>query len=164
MQVGVAEDAHQRVEIAGGNGVVLVIVALRAGDRETQEAARGGIHAVVLHLGAQSIEAEARFVFFVIGKLIAGDLGFHENVVGHVVLNGLNHPIAIAEGGRIGVVALRVEPVVGVAGDIQPETSPALAIARRGEQAIDDLANASGERSCSNASTSSAVGGRPVRS
>ena len=74
-----------------------------------------------------------------IGKLIAGDLSFHENVIGHVVLNGLNNPVAIAEGSRIGVVALRVEPVIGVAGDMKPETSPALAIARRGEQTINDF-------------------------
>jgi hypothetical protein len=52
MQLRVAEDAHQRVEIAGGNRVVLVIVTLRAGHREPEESAGRGIHAFVLHLRA----------------------------------------------------------------------------------------------------------------
>ncbi|HUE22421.1 MAG TPA: hypothetical protein VMQ86_12130, partial [Bryobacteraceae bacterium] len=63
-------------------------------------------------------------------------MGFDENVVRHIALDGLNHPIAIAVGSRIGVVVFRVQPVVGVARDIQPDTSPALAISRRGEQTI----------------------------
>ena len=54
------EDALQRVVILLRNRIELVVVALRAGHRQAEEAARGRIHAIVLHLRAQRVEAQAR--------------------------------------------------------------------------------------------------------
>ena len=83
------------------NRIELVVVALRAGDGQAEEAARGGIHAIVLHLGTQRVEAEARPVLAA-GRsavsAVAGDLRFDEQVVRHVVVEAPDHPVAIAEG------------------------------------------------------------------
>ena len=53
---------------------------------------------------------------------------------------------------------------VGIASHIQPVPAPPFAIARRGQQAIDEPGERVGRGSRSNASISSAVGGMPQRS
>ena len=64
MEVGISENAHQRIKIAGGNRIVFVIVALRASHRQAQEPARSRIHSIVLHLWAESIEAQGPLHIF----------------------------------------------------------------------------------------------------
>ena len=71
------------------------------------------------------------------GEQVAGDLLAHELVVGQVAIERVDDPVAIAvhlRNREIGVVARGV----GVAHDIEPVTAPALAVARRGEQPVDD--------------------------
>ena len=53
---------------------------------------------------------------------------------------------------------------VGVAGHVEPVPAPPLAVGGRGEQAVDEPREGVGRSSARNASTSSGVGGRPVRS
>ena len=72
------------------------------------------------------------------GQEVAGELFHNETVVGKVVVEGLNDVVAIAPGVRIKVIFVHAGGV-GVAGDVEPMTSPAFAIVRRGKQAVDDL-------------------------
>jgi hypothetical protein len=60
------------------------------------------------------------------------------------LLDSLNDPIAIAEGIVVRIVALGVETVVGVAGDIKPEATPFFAIAGRVEEAVYDFGEGAG--------------------
>ena len=78
-------------------------------------------------------------------------------------LNALIDVVAIAPG--VGVGDVLVHPVgVGIAGQVEPVPAPALAVAGRGEQAIDDLREGVGGVVARKASTSSGVGGSPIRS
>ena len=80
-----------------------------------------------------------------------------------VAVEGGDHPVAPGPHGPGEVVLVAVG--VGVAGRVEPVHGHALAVARRGQQAIDQLARRRpGERSARKASTSAGVGGRPVRS
>ena len=47
MGFGALKDALQGVEIAGGDGVVLVVVAFRAGHRQPQKGPGGDVHPIV---------------------------------------------------------------------------------------------------------------------
>ena len=83
--------------------------------------------------------------------LIAGDLRLHELVVRHVVVERLDHPVAIEIRVGIGAVAAahRIEAariVFGVARDVEPAAAPRLAVPRRREQPIHDLREGVGRR------------------
>ena len=96
-------------------------------------------------------------------QLVAGDLFLDEAVVGLVGVEGLDDVVAIAPG--VGARLVGLEAVgLGVAGEVEPVAAPALAVVRRGEQAVDELLEGVGRWSARKASTSSGVGGRPVRS
>ena len=71
-------------------------------------------------------------------QLVGGDLFLNEGVVGLVAIERLDHVIAIAPGGDEEVVGLK-PGCVGVANQVEPVAAPALAVARRGEQAVDQL-------------------------
>ena len=97
---------------------------------------------------------------------VGGELAADELVVRQVVVEGLDDPVAVGvrvPGGLVGGLAGRV--VLGVAGHVEPEPAPPLAVAGRGEQPVDQpLVGVRGAGRRANASTSSGVGGRPVRS
>ena len=83
--------------------------------------------------------------------------------------NGMSPLSASITQSRYGQIAaavvLLVAVGVGVAGQVEPRPRPALAVVRRREQPIDDLARRRRATvSARNASTSSGVGGRPIRS
>ena len=100
------------------------------------------------------------------GELVGGDLLDDEPVVGQVVVERADDLVAV--GVRVRVAALLLEDValgVGVAGDVEPVPAPALAVVRaRRAAGRPAWSKASGDVSSTNASTSSGVGGRPVRS
>ncbi len=77
--------------------------------------------------------------FLVAGKhFVAGDLFLDEPVVRFVAIERIDHVIAIAPGVR--AVGIEFEAVgIGVAHHIQPFQRPALAVVRRGEQAVDNF-------------------------
>ena len=73
------------------------------------------------------------------GHEIARDLRLHEDVVRHVLVESVNHPVAIAKGVGDGVRVGGVQALVGIACDIEPEAPPALAIARGSQQPVHHL-------------------------
>ena len=149
-----AHDAGQRVVVGGGNGVELVVVAAGAADRLGQERPPDDVHLLVddvdAHLvdvllgqhlraeGQESGRGEAREPLVVAGRRhqVAGNLLLHEPVVRLVAVERLDDPVAIAECIRVRNVL--VEPVrVGIAGDVEPVSAPALAVARRRQEPLD---------------------------
>ena len=69
-------------------------------------------------------------------EFVACDLFFKKQVVRLVLVEGADHIVAIAP--SIGPVEIVLEAVgIGVAGDVQPVTSPALAIVGRRQQPVD---------------------------
>ena len=137
-----------------------MIVAARAADGQAEEAARHDVDAIVPLVGARDLDravvvepraepeeperrqrARARRR---IAEQIAGELRAHELVVRQVVVERLDHPVAIQIRVRVRVVAapLRIERavvVLAVARDVEPEAAPRFAVVRRREQAVDDL-------------------------
>ena len=69
-------------------------------------------------------------------ELVAGELPADEPVVGHVVVERLDHEVAIAPGVRAVVVVLEAVGL-GVADQVEPVPRPALAVVRAGEQPVD---------------------------
>ena len=69
---------------------------------------------------------------------VAGDLEPDEIRIGHVAIEGLDDPVAVAPG--FAEVALRgqLDQVagIGVADDVEPVPAPPLAIGRRGQQPV----------------------------
>lgn len=131
------EDALEGVEITSGDGIEFMVVTLSAGDSKTEEAAGEGINALILHFGGEGKEAGGGSPLF--AHKVAGDLSFDELVIGQILIEGIDDPVAVAEGVWIGVILSGIELVVGVAGDIEPVAAPAFAIAGGGEQAVDDV-------------------------
>ena len=95
--------------------------------------------------------------------LVAGKLFVQEPVVGLVAVERIDHVVAIPPGERLGRVAL-VAVGLGVANQVQPVPAPGLAVTGRGEQPIDQSLVGIADWSAQKSSTSSGVGGRPVRS
>ena len=134
---GAGKDGSQRIIILGKDGIELVVVAAGAGHREPQERFRGGIdlfvHHVVNHLHPillrqrfgskrqKSSGDDAPYVvgWIVGGKQVAGDLLLHEPVVRDVLVERLDHVVAVAPSVRVDMVFVHAGGV-GVAGDVQP--------------------------------------------
>ena len=135
-QICIREDAEQRVIIGLRNGIELMVVALRAGDGEAEEAAGGGVHAIILHFRTQGVKAQAGDVLVFIGKLIARDLCPDESVVGHVGIEGVDDPVAVAERVGVRLILGGVQLIVRITRDIEPVTAPALPVTRGCEQRI----------------------------
>jgi hypothetical protein len=71
-------------------------------------------------------------------KLVRCNLLEQELIVGQVLVERADDPVAVGVG--VGVAPLLLEDValgVGVAGDVEPVAAPALAVARRREEAVD---------------------------
>jgi hypothetical protein len=152
---GRGEGALNPVVIAGRDGVVLVVVAAGAAERQAEEGRDGRDRHVVelvvpepelllLHGHVQLLglrgrqEARGRQCLGVVGLvLVARDLPPHEGRVRQVVVEGADHEVAVVVGGR--PVGVRLQPVaVGVAGDVQPVPAPALAVVPAGQEPIDE--------------------------
>ena len=69
------------------------------------------------------------------GDFIPRNLQSKEAVVGHVLVERVNHPIPIPPGIR--TIRVQLEPVgIGVVRQVQPVLRPAFAISRRGQEPI----------------------------
>src|SRR5258708_19064723 len=103
-----------------------MIVTLRASPRQSEESARSGVHPVILHLRTQRVKSQPDPQIFVLSVLnkVAGDLCLHKKIVRHILIEGPDYPIPITECVRIRIDLFSGEAIVGVAGDVQPETSP----------------------------------------
>ena len=150
--VGVVEQRHDGVIIRMQDRVVFVRMALGAVERESHPGGAGdadavdhGVEAVFVRVGAaflveHRITMEARGDEVVgrgAGEEVSGELLDAELVVGQVGVEGLHDPVAVRPDGARAVFLETVG--VGVAGEVEPATGPAFAVARRGEQAIDEL-------------------------
>ena len=75
----------------------------------------------------------------VVGQFVAGELLEQEAVVRLVGVEDADDVVAIAPGVRPGQILLALALGVGVAGQVEPVPAPALAVARRGQQPVDQL-------------------------
>ena len=148
------QDAVERVVVAGRNGVELVVVAARALDGESQEGLAEVVDGVFqsdvplvegLDPDAPGDRQVARGdrplpTFLVVARVeqVSRDLLANELVVGFVVLEGIDDVVPVLVGFRHGKIA-RVPGSVRVANDVQPVASPALAVGRRRQQAVDEF-------------------------
>ena len=129
-----------------------MVVALRAAGRQPEPGDAGGAHPidhrqvaeleridspllighrVAVEAGGDDVVGRGA------GEEIAGDLAAREGIEGQVVIEGPDHPIAIRPDPPFAVFLIAVG--VGIAGQIEPSPRPALAVARAGEQSIDEL-------------------------
>ncbi len=136
-----------------------MVVAAGAGDGEAEEATGDSVDALVAFVGAAldrlglipdpgGAAEEARALEVVGGGVrvhqVAGELHLDKLVVGKVVVDLFDDPVAVDPGAveRHVATAAGIEAadvVVAVAGHVEPVAAPALAIGRRGEEAVDDL-------------------------
>ncbi len=129
-----------------------MVVAAGAADGEPEEGRAGGAHDVVefvgalvggedrigrLHLVPRAADEEAGG--HVVAEGVAGELRADEGVVGHVGVDGVDHPVAVAPG--VGARLVHLEAVaLGEADDVEPVAGEALAEAAGGEEPIDEAA------------------------
>ena len=137
-----------------------MIVAARAGERESQKSASGHVDLIINDVGqhlflvgvagapfADGHDAGGNhFAWIEPGRLIrrqnvTGDLLPDELVIRQIAVEGVYDPVAIPI--RLGHVrfsadAARIERV-GVANDIEPVSAPTLAVMRRGQQSVHDF-------------------------
>ena len=144
---GTREDAVQGVVVGRAHGLIFMVVATAAGDGEPHQAAGHQIDSVVDDVvrvaqerAAHREEAERRQIaprhrrLDPVGCELQGD----ELVVGQIALEGIDHPVAI--GPRKGIPFVLFEGIthrVGVAGEVEPFSSPVLGVLPRGEEPID---------------------------
>ncbi len=98
-----------------------------------------------------------------LGQQVAGELLDREPVERQVAVEGVDDPVAVLPDRARGVDAVAVG--VGVAGQVEPVPRPALAVVRRGEQAVDEpLVGVGRGRRRGTRRPPRAIGGRPIRS
>ena len=156
------EDPGERVVIGGRDRVELMVVATRAADCQTHEDATNRVDLFVddVHFHLQRIvlgehlrpdhkEAGGGEPVVVDGfvpgfrKQVACDLLLEKLVVGFVGVERLDHVVAILIGIGVGHVFIHAVRV-GISRQVEPVPSPALAVARRREEAIDHPAEGFG--------------------
>ncbi len=146
------KDGCELVVVALRHGVKLVVVAAGTANRETKKGRAGRAHHVVqlisplrcrehrvrrLHLIPRPCHEEAGRL--VVALSVSGDLPADKRVVGHVTVEGIDHPVAIRPG--IGPHLIHLKAMaLGKPHDIEPVPRPPLAIPRRGEQLVDQIA------------------------
>ena len=149
--VGVVEERHEGEVIGVRDRIELVRVALGARRRQPEPGGAGGAHAIDHREIAELEWVDAPFlvdhgvaveaggddvVGHSVGQEITGDLPDRECVERHVVVERLNHPVAIRPDRPLAILLVAVR--VGVAGEIEPAAGPPLAIPRAGKQAVDE--------------------------
>ena len=152
---GALEDAVEGVVVGGAHRIVFVVVAAGTAEREAEDRAAEGVDAVgeieMLEIGVGGVavaladgeeagggnEIGVGAWLSLAGEDVAGDLPGEKLVVGHVGIEGPDHPVAIAAGFADGVVGA-VAGGIGIAGDVEPVAPPALSVGGRCEEPVDD--------------------------
>ena len=153
------KEGLQTVEVALRNGVVFVVVTAGTPDAEAQEDRTGGRGHFAQVIGAHFVRHQIRPVprcdsqkaqrnvpLHIGGVVVAalrllvgtGQLIVDKAVIGLVVVEGVDHPVAIAPGIADGPVAFEPRRLA-VANQVEPMASPTLSIARIGQQTVDQL-------------------------
>ena len=132
------------------DGVVLVGVTLSATggqphpnsprgcdpvDRGIETEFQGIDSAFFVELGVSVKPGGGFLILRSVGQHVPGQLLDGELVVGHIVIESPDHPVAVGPdvAGTIFLVAI----AVGVAGEVEPLASPLFPVARGGEQLVD---------------------------
>ena len=151
------EDAGDAVVVGGGDGVGLVVVTAGAGEREAEERAAERVHMLLPFVGHGAFDEVGRELEFLPvsrreaeegervavlrrqAHLVSGNLPHDKLVVGHVVVEGLDDPVAV-EVRAAGLFQPR-SGLVHVAREIEPVAGVAFAVVGRCEQAVDGIAD-----------------------
>ena len=155
-RIGAAKDAGHRVIVPGWDGVKLVVVTAGARDGQAKEGPRRRIDLLVDHVefekhlvalverfGAKR-EETGRNEFFVGGfsfvatKQITGNLFPYEPSKRLVVVERVDHVVAVAPRMGVGEVALHAVGLA-IACDVEPVPSPVFAEVGRPQQLIDNF-------------------------
>ena len=144
------EDAVELVVLGLADRIELVAVALGTADGQPHPDLQRGVgpvlhgrHAVLFVVGApfgvgQGVAVEGRGDFLVNGRpgtQIASQLVNGELIERLVGIEGVNHPVAVSPDRAEGVASQPLR--VGIPGQIEPDPTPAFAIGRVGQEAID---------------------------
>ena len=147
------ERGRDAVVVGLGDGVVFVVVAAHAAERETEEAAADGRDHVVELVVADALDglrgdlarvrsgdekARRARAFERVGlEAVAGELPADETVVRHPVVQRADDPVAIVK--RAGAEAIELIPVaLREAHHVQPVPAPALAVGGLRQQLVHD--------------------------
>ncbi len=148
--IEVSEHRRHREEVLLGDRVVLVVVALGAVQRQAQERVACGGHsvgdAVLTELLGDRAALEGHAMDAAEGggdagrlrgvrQQVACDLFRDEPVVGHVVQDGVQHPVPPGPGEHR--LVARIAPGVGVTRQVEPGDGLMLGRARGGEERVD---------------------------
>ncbi len=152
------KDARQTVVFCRGEGVEFMVVAPCTGHGYAEQGAGDDVHLVVdnvadhfllvgIALGpvsdgehAGGDEAVAVKGAFLGGEEVPGDLVADEFIVGHVFIDGVDDPVAVApDFDGVGLVGAPGVERVGIADHVEPVPCPTFAIARRSEEALDQI-------------------------
>ena len=140
------EGGGEGVVVARGDGIVLVVVAAGAGDRQPHQPAADDVDLVVeevvavaeLHADGEEAETGQRRVVRGEPHLVGGNLLGDEPVPGDVAIERPHTVVAVGVGeGELREADGTPAVGVGIAGDVEPVAPPAFAVAGGGEEAID---------------------------
>ena len=157
-RLGAQKDPRQRIVVLGWNRVELVIVATGTADGHCQRRAKDGVNLVVddvhpklrsagvVSLGTKCQQARSdssrfdRFgrIVLAIGQQVARDLLTEEYVVGLVLIQRVDHIVAVGPGMRIGEVEFHAARF-RIANHVEPMTAPTLAKPGRIKQLVDQV-------------------------
>ena len=133
-------------------GVIFVIMATGALEAESEKHVGGGIGdfcedevplaagiTIVVFVDPVSEESSGHECCGIFGKeFVSGELFLEKAVVGLVLVERLDHVVAVAPGiGAVEICAVAVG--VGIANEIKPDAGPALAVGGALEELIDEL-------------------------
>lgn len=150
--IEVVEEGIHLVEVLLGDGIVFVVVADGAAEGEAHEGGADGGDAVddvfevrFLRKGGATINDEVESVeaggdeLFPGGVLVevAGDLELGKLVVGEVLIEGLDDPVAV--GRVVAEVVVVVAVCVGDADEVEPELGHVLAVCGLCHEAVGEL-------------------------
>ena len=146
------EGVEQAVVVVLGHRIILVIVTLGARHGQAEPGRGGGVDPVeqvdeALFLGDRApfsveemiaVESAGDLVLDRgIGQEVAGQQADGELIEGHVVVQGLDQPVAPDP--LPGVAVLLEAVAVGITGGVEPGQGHPLAVMRAGEQAVHEL-------------------------
>ncbi len=145
------KNAGDGVVVFGGDGIGFVVVASGAAEGESEKGAADGVDPFLPFFGdgdaddlgrelqffpiagAEADETEGGVVLRPgIGEKVVGELADHKLIVGEVVVEGRDDPVAVEKRRALGIQPRFGD--VGVAGEVEPVPSPALAVVGRGEE------------------------------
>ena len=147
--VRIVEEGENLVVFFLLDGIELVVVALGTLNGDAQNAFADRFHPVEHGLHAELFGIDAAFfvdhriaqkagrddlILCGVGFHIAGNLVDNKLVVGQIVIEGVDHPVAIEPHRARGVLFITVG--IGVARRVEPDARPAFAVVGRREQTI----------------------------